>query len=153
MTCISSRLESLALFESKPKHFWMLAKKRQMLWRNRIEVKCGSGRQITKETRGLETCWGQKEKRFDLCKTHGKPDYDTSAERKQLHSVWKSQKKSHSTLRVKRASFTFWMDKSSLKRPKIVNFGEFWKTEACGQIVLPDRSLSKGSKINGKCQN
>ena len=127
MTCISSRLESLALFESKPKHFWMLAKKRQMLWRNRIEVKCGSGRQITKETRGLETCWGQKEKRFDLCKTHGKPDYDTSAERKQLHSVWKSQKKSHSTLRVKRASFTFWMDKSSLKRPKMVNFGEFLK--------------------------
>ena len=29
-----------------------------------------------------------------------------------VHSVWKSQKKSHSTLRAKRATFTFWMDKS-----------------------------------------
>ena len=26
--------------------------------------------------------------------------------------VWKSQKKSHSTLRAKRAMFTFWVDKS-----------------------------------------
>ena len=38
------------------------------------------------------------------------------------HSVWKSQKKSHSTLRAKRATFTFWVDKSWLKMPKI---GEF----------------------------
>ena len=29
-----------------------------------------------------------------------------------LHGVWKSQKKSHSTLRAKRATFTFWKDKS-----------------------------------------
>ena len=28
------------------------------------------------------------------------------------HGVWKSQKKSHSTLRAKRATFTFWMDES-----------------------------------------
>ena len=28
------------------------------------------------------------------------------------HNVWKSQKKSHSTLRAKRATFTFWVDKS-----------------------------------------
>ena len=28
------------------------------------------------------------------------------------HSVWKSQKKSHSTLRAQRATFTFWVDKS-----------------------------------------
>ena len=27
------------------------------------------------------------------------------------HGVWKSQKKSHSTLRAKRATFTFWVDK------------------------------------------
>ena len=27
-----------------------------------------------------------------------------------VHSVWKSQKKSHSTLRAKRATFTFWVD-------------------------------------------
>ena len=29
-----------------------------------------------------------------------------------LHGVWQSQKKSHSTLRAKRATFTFWGDKS-----------------------------------------
>ena len=28
------------------------------------------------------------------------------------HGVWKSQKKSHSTLRAKRATFAFWVDKS-----------------------------------------
>ena len=40
------------------------------------------------------------------------------------HSVWKSQKKSHSTLRAKRVTFTFWVDKSSLEMPKMVNFDE-----------------------------
>ena len=38
-----------------------------------------------------------------------------------LHGVWKSQKKSHSTLQ---ATFSFWVEKSSLKMPKMVNFGE-----------------------------
>ena len=36
-----------------------------------------------------------------------------------LHGVWKSQKKPHSTLRAKRDTFTFWVNKSSLKMPKI----------------------------------
>ena len=36
----------------------------------------------------------------------------------QVHSVWKSNKKSHSTLRAKRVTFTFWVDKSSLKMQK-----------------------------------
>ena len=40
------------------------------------------------------------------------------------HGVWKSQKKSHSTLR---ATLTFWVDKSSLKMPKMVQFGEFFE--------------------------
>ena len=31
-------------------------------------------------------------------------------------------------MRAKRATFTFWVDKNSLKMPKIVNFGEFFKT-------------------------
>ena len=31
---------------------------------------------------------------------------------KSLHSVWKSPKKSHSTLRAKRATVAFWVDKS-----------------------------------------
>ena len=62
-----------------------------------------------------------------------------------MHVAWKSQKKSHSTLRAKRAMLTFWMEKSKLKMPKIVNFG-FWKSEACSQKVLPDRSLLIGQK-------
>ena len=40
-----------------------------------------------------------------------------------MHSVLKSKKQSHSTLRAKRATFTFWVDKRSLKRQKMVNFG------------------------------
>ena len=32
--------------------------------------------------------------------------------RNRVHGIWKSQKKSHSTLRAKRATFTFWVDKS-----------------------------------------
>ena len=38
----------------------------------------------------------------------------------------KSQKMSHSTLRAKRAAFTFWVDKSSSKMPKMVNWASFW---------------------------
>ena len=41
------------------------------------------------------------------------------------HGVWKSQNKSHSTLRAKWAMLTFWMDKSKLKMPKMVHLGEF----------------------------
>ena len=37
----------------------------------------------------------------------------------------------------------------------MINFGAFWKTEACGQIVLPYRSLSIGQKMmeNAKLEN
>ena len=64
-----------------------------------------------------------------------------------LQSVWKSPKKSHSTLQTKRAWFTFWVDKSSLKMPKMVKLTSFWKPEACGQTVLPDRSILIGQKL------
>ena len=40
------------------------------------------------------------------------------------HSVWKLKKKSHSTLRAKRATFTCWVDKSSLKYAKN---SQFWR--------------------------
>ena len=50
-------------------------------------------------------------------------------------------------MRVKRATFTFWADKSWLKMPKIVNFASFWKPEVCGQTVLPDRSVLIGQKL------
>ena len=39
------------------------------------------------------------------------------------------------------------MNKSLSKMPKIVNFASFWKPEACGQTVLPDRSLLIGQKM------
>ena len=39
------------------------------------------------------------------------------------HGVWNSQKKSHSSLRAKRATFTFWVNKSLFKMPKMVHFG------------------------------
>ena len=65
-----------------------------------------------------------------------------------VHGVWKSQKKSHSTLRAKRATFTFWEDKSSLKNAKNGPIcSSFWKPEACGQTVLPDRSVLIGQKL------
>ena len=48
------------------------------------------------------------------------------------HSGWKSLKKSHSTLRAKRAMFTIWVAKSSLKMPKFEiqmrHFGWFSNT-------------------------
>ena len=44
----------------------------------------------------------------------------------------KLPKKSHSTWRAKRAMFTFWVDKSYLKMPKMVNL------KAGSQTVLPD---------------
>ena len=37
--------------------------------------------------------------------------------------------------------------------PKLVNLASFWKPEACGQTVLPDRSLLIEQKIVEKCQN
>ena len=48
------------------------------------------------------------------------------------HGVWKSHKKSHSTL---------WA-------PKILNLAIFQKRKACGQTVLPDRSLLIGKELN-----
>ena len=39
------------------------------------------------------------------------------------YTVFENHRKSHSTLRAKRATFTSW-----LKMPKVVNFGDFLKT-------------------------
>ena len=62
------------------------------------------------------------------------------------HGVSKSQKKSHSTLRAKRATFNFWVDKNSLKMPKMAHFGMFRKHEDCNQSVLPDVDWTKMMK-------
>ena len=46
-------------------------------------------------------------------------------------TVFENHRKSliqHCDLRAKRATFTFSVDKSSSKRPKMVHFGEFLKT-------------------------
>ena len=55
----------------------------------------------------------------------------------QSYGVWKSQKKSHSTLRAKRATFTFWDDKVNQKWS---NLASFRKPITCGQTVSPDKS-------------
>ena len=31
--------------------------------------------------------------------------------------------------------------------PEILNLASFWKPEACGQTVLPDRSILKGQNL------
>ena len=54
------------------------------------------------------------------------------------HDIVKSQKKSHSTLRVQQTTLTFRTDKSSLK---MVNFGDFLKPKGCGQTVLAEKPL------------
>ena len=68
------------------------------------------------------------------------------------HGVWKSQKKSYSTLRAKRAMFTFWVDKSSLKMPKIVHFGEFLKTWSLRSNSVTRQVNLIGQKLVRKCQ-
>ena len=51
----------------------------------------------------------------------------------------KIAKKSHSTLRAKRATLHFEWPKINYKCQKNNPFGEsFWKPEACGQTLLPD---------------
>ena len=53
---------------------------------------------------------------FIFCYISRKENTKTQKKRNQWywtsHSVWKAQKKSHSTERAKRATFTFWVDKS-----------------------------------------
>ena len=68
------------------------------------------------------------------------------------HSVWKSQKKYHSTLRAKQATFTFWVDKSWFKMPKMVHFGEFLKTWSLRSKSVTRQASFYKSKIGGKCQ-
>ena len=56
------------------------------------------------------------------------------------HGVWKSQKK---------VSFNIASEwtKINQKCHKWSNLASFWKTEACGQTVLPDRSVFIGQKL------
>ena len=67
---------------------------------------------------------------------------------KNVHSVWKSHKKSHSTLRAKRATFPF-----RIKNAKMFHFGEFFKLDVFGQTVLPDRLIQIGQKLVKSTKN
>ena len=62
------------------------------------------------------------------------------------------RKKSYSTLWVKQATFTFWVDKSSLKCQKSSVLASFWKPEACSQTLLPDKSSLVGQKMVGNAR-
>ena len=60
-------------------------------------------------------------------------DLNNIAEKKincNITQCLKITEKSHSTLRAKRATFTFKVDKSSLKMPKMVHYDEFLKTRS-----------------------
>ena len=66
--------------------------------------------------------------------------------KKKHFSQWlKSTEKSHSTLRAKRTTFTFWMGKNWSKMPK-------WSW-SLRQTVSPERSIFNITKIGEKCQN
>ena len=58
-----------------------------------------------------------------------------------------------STLRAKRATYTFRVDKSSLKMPKMVHFGEFLKTWRLWSNSVTRHVTFNRTKIGGKCQN
>ena len=71
------------------------------------------------------------------------------------HSVWKSQKKVSFNI-ASEASYVYILSgQKLLKNAKNVSIlASFWKPEACGQTVLPDRSVLKGQKLveNAKIQ-
>ena len=104
----------------------------------------------------ISTCCKKKNKR-SLSKVQGHIDilsHFQVCSKILLHSVWKSQNKSHSTLRAKRATFTFWVDKSSLKMQKNDQFGEFLRTwslrsnSVTRQVTFNRPKMVENAKIN-----
>ena len=72
----------------------------------------------------------------------------------QKHSVWKSSNKSHFTLRAKRTTFTFWVDKNWLKKQK--NCKLFWRVFENLKLVVKQRyqiGHFNATKITQKCRN
>ena len=68
--------------------------------------------------------------RFSTQKTTRRQKY-----KNKYHSVIKSQKNSHSTLRAKRDTFTFWVDKSSFKNANSTSFENLkFVVKQCYQI-------------------
>ena len=68
-----------------------------------------------------------------------------------IHGVWKSQKKYHSTLRAKPATFTFWELIKNAK--KTVHFGEFLKSWSFLSNSVTRHVSFNRTKFGGKCQN
>ena len=54
--------------------------------------------------------------------------------------------------KIEKFKYDIWVSKSSLKMPKMFNFGEFVELEACGQTVLPDQSLLIEQKLVGNAK-
>ena len=68
-----------------------------------------------------------------------------------MHGVWKSQKKISFNI-ASEASYLYILSGQKLiKNDPFLRV--FKKPEACGQTVLPDRSVLRGQKNGGKCKN
>ena len=65
----------------------------------------------------------------------------------------KITKKSHSTLRAKRAKFTFWVDKSSFKMPKKCLFWRFFENLKFASNSVTRQVTFKKDKIGEKFKN
>ena len=63
------------------------------------------------------------------------------------HSVWKSQKMSHKTLRAKRATFTFIKNAKNGQFWRFLIIWSFWSNSVTRQVNF------NRPKIGGKCQN
>ena len=65
------------------------------------------------------------------------------------HGVWRSHKKVSFNIAIEVSYVYIWVDKRSLKMPKMVNFDKFWKPYACSQTVLPDMTGQFQKDKNG----
>ena len=61
-----------------------------------------------------------------------------------MHCVWKSQEKVSFNI-ASEASYVYILSGQKLIKNAIL--ATFWKPEACGQTVLPDRSVLIGQKL------
>ena len=67
-----------------------------------------------------------------------------------MHGVWKSLKKSHSTLQAKLADFTVWVYACE-KMAKMFHMESFWKLKQSKNVTRQVKFNS--TEINWKCQN
>ena len=72
-----------------------------------------------------------------------------------IFTVFENHRKKISFNIASEASYVYILSGQKLiKMPKMANLASFWKPEACGQTVLPDRSVLIGQKLveNAKMQ-